>query len=168
MHEMQPFIEALQRILGEAITAYEDLLAIQRVEKQLLLTRELEAFLTNLHAKDQALRAIAAIEARRQALVEQLAPLLHLPDIAITLQQLSVQVPEPYAGVMRQYRLRLQQLLREVQRSSRENARLVRDSLLLVEEALAFCANLLPTTPTYQSSGTFLSAVRGRLLSGTV
>jgi flagellar biosynthesis/type III secretory pathway chaperone len=168
MHETQTLIEALQDIIREEMTAYEDLLVIQHVEKQLLLTRELEAFLANLHAKNQTLRAIAEIEARRQALVKQLAPLLHLPDIAITLQQLSVQVPEPYAGVMRQYRMRLQRLLKEVQRSSRENARLVRDSLTLVEEALAFCTNLLPATPTYQPSGTFPATVRGRLLSGTV
>jgi len=168
MHEMQTLIEAVQGILREAITAYEDLLAIQQVEKQLLVTRELEAFLANLQAKDQALRTIAEIEVRRQALVKHLAPLLHLPDTAITLQQLSVRVPEPYAGVMRQYRMRMQRLLREVHRSSCENARLVRDSLTLVEEALAFFANLLPSTPTYQPSGTFFSTVRGRLLSGTV
>jgi hypothetical protein len=168
MHEMQTLIEAVQGILHEAITAYEDLLAIQQVEKQLLVTRELEAFLANLQAKDQTLRTIAEIEVRRQALVKHLASLLHLPDTAITLQQLSVRVPEPYAGVMRQYRMRMQRLLREVQRSSSENARLVRDSLALVEEALAFFAHLLPSTPTYQPSGTFLSTVRGRLLSGTV
>jgi FlgN protein len=168
MHEMQTLIEAVQGILHEAITAYEDLLAIQQVEKQLLVTRELEAFLANLQAKDQTLRTIAEIEVRRQALVKHLASLLHLPDTAITLQQLSVRVPEPYAGVMRQYRMRMQRLLREVQRSSSENARLVRDSLALVEEALAFFAHLLPSMPTYQPSGTFLSTVRGRLLSGTV
>ena len=168
MHQTLTLIEALQGILREAITAYEDLLALQRVEKQLLVTRQLEAFLANLQAKDQTLRTIADIEARRQAQVQHLASVLHLPDTAITLQQLSVRVPEPYAGVMRQYRMCLQRLLREVQRSSGENARLVRDSLTLVEEALAFFTNLLPVTPTYQPSGTFVSTVPGRLLSGTV
>jgi flagellar biosynthesis/type III secretory pathway chaperone len=168
MHDTQTLIEALHDILREEIIAYEDLLAIQRVEKQLLVARELETFLANLQAKDQTLRTIAEIEARRQTLVKHLALLLHLPDRAITLQQLSVRVPEPYAGVMRQYRVRLQRLLREVQHSSSENARLVRDSLTLVEESLAFFASLLPATPTYQPSGTLLATVRGRLLSGTV
>jgi hypothetical protein len=69
---------------------------------------------------------------------------------------------------MRQYRTRLQRLLDDVQRSSGENARLVQDSLALIEETLRFFASVLPVTPTYQPSGTFLPTTRGRLVSGTV
>jgi hypothetical protein len=168
MHESEKYITALEAILLDEITAYEHLLAIQQAEKQLLIAHELEAFVGNLQAKEQTLRAIADFEERRQTLVKQLAPLLHLPEPAISLQQLSTRVPEPHAGTMRQYRTRLQRLLRDVQRSSGENAWLVRDSLALIEEALGFVGSLLPTTPTYQPSGTFAATIRGRLLSGTV
>ena len=168
MHETHILSEALQAILLEEITVYERLLTLQQTEKRLLVARELEAFLANLHAKEQALHTIAHVETQRQAIVDRLAPLLNLHDTSVTLQQLSTRLPEPYASTMRQCRQRLQQLLREVQRSSGENARLVRDALALVEEALAFFASLFPGTPTYEPSGTFPPAMRGRLLSGTV
>jgi FlgN protein len=143
-------------------------LALQQTEKRLLVARQLEAFLSNLHTKEQALHTIAQVETQRQAMVNRLAPLLNLHDTSVTLQQLSARLPEPYASTMGQCRQRLQRLLHEVQRSSGENARLVRDALALVEEALAFFASLLPSTPTYEPSGTFSPAMRGRLLSGTV
>jgi hypothetical protein len=168
MYESERYIRALEAILLDEITAYETLLAIQQAEKRLLVAHEIEAFVDNLQAKEQTLRAIADLEDRRQTLVKQLAPLLHLPDTAISLQQLSTRMPEPHARTMRQYRSRLQRLLRDVQRSSGENAWLVRDSLVLIEEALGFLGSLLPTMPTYQPSGTFAATIRGRLLSGTV
>jgi hypothetical protein len=168
MHETHTLSEALQAILLEEMAAYERLLALQQAEKHLLVARQLEAFLANLHAKEQALHTIAHVETQRQAIVSRLAPLLHLHDTSVTLHQLSVCLPEPYASTMGQCRQRLQRLLREVQRSSDENACLVRDALALVEEALAFFANLLPSTPTYKPTGSFPPAVRGRLLSGTV
>jgi uncharacterized protein YdbL (DUF1318 family) len=168
MHQTYALSEALQATLLEEMAAYERLLALQQAEKQLLVGRQLDAFLANLHAKEQALHTIAQVETQRQALVNRLAPLLHLHDTAVTLRQLSARLPEPYAGTLGQCRQRLQRLLREVQRSSGENARLVHDALALVEEALAFFASLLPSTPTYEPSGTFAPARRGRLLSGTV
>jgi hypothetical protein len=168
MHETHILSEALQAILLEEIAAYERLLALQQAEKRLLVARQLEAFLGNLHAKEQALHTITNVETQRKAMVNRLVLLLNLPDTSVTLQQLSVRLPEPYANTMGQCRQRLQRLLHEVQRSSGENARLVRDALALVEEALAFFASLLPRTPTYEPSGTFAPAMRGRLLSGTV
>ena len=168
MHDIQTLTEACNTILLEEIEAYEGLLAIQQAEKQLLGARQLEAFLANLHAKDQILQTIASLEERRQAAVHALVPLLGVATAPSTLQELSARVPEPQASTMRQYRIRLQHLLGDVQRSSGENARLVQDVLTLIEEALHFFASVLPATPTYQPSGTFPTTTRGRLVSGTV
>jgi hypothetical protein len=168
MHDIQTLVETCNAILLEEIEAYEGLLGIQQAEKQLLGARQLDAFLENLHAKEQALHTIAHLEERRQAAVNALGPLLDVDTAPSTLQELSARVPEPQASTMRQYRMRLQRLLGDVQRSSGENACLIQDSLTLIEDALRFFASVLPATPTYQSSGTFPPTTRGRLVSGTV
>jgi hypothetical protein len=168
MDDIETLVEACNTILLEEIEAYEGLLAIQQAEKRLLGARQLDAFLENLHTKEQTLRTIAFLEERRQAAVNALAPWLGVATAPSTLQELSTRVPEPQSSTMRQYRTRLLRLLDDVQRSSRENARLVYDSLALIEETLRFFASVLPATPTYQPSGTFPPATRGRLVSGTV
>jgi flagellar biosynthesis/type III secretory pathway chaperone len=167
-HDIGPLLEELQGILQGEIEAYEHLLERQQAEKQLLVARVLEPFLSHLHAKEHLLHTMSQLEQKRQQVLHRLAPLLGFPTPEMTLQQLSMCVPEPFAKTLLQYRSRLQGIIQPLQRCNRDNARLLQDSLTLINETRLFLAALAPDTPTYQRSGTFLAPTQGRLLSGTV
>jgi flagellar biosynthesis/type III secretory pathway chaperone len=167
-HDMRPLLEELQGILQAEIEAYEHLLECQQAEKQLLVARVLEPFLSHLHAKEHLLQTMGQLEQKRQQVLHRLAPLLGFPNPEVTLQQLSRRVPEPFAKTLLQYRSRLQGIIQPLQRCNRDNARLLQDSLMLIDETRRFLAALAPDSPTYQRSGTFLAPTQGRFLSGTV
>jgi hypothetical protein len=168
MPDIQPLVDELHAILQAEVEAYQHLLELQQTEKRLLVTRALEPFLTNLHAKEHRLRTLSRLEHKRQMLLQQLAPLLELPVAEVTLQQLSTRVPEPWAGALLDVRARLQDVVNSLKRCNRENARLLQDSLAFIEERLRFFTTLVPSRPTYQRSGTFSAPAQGRLLSGRV
>jgi hypothetical protein len=161
-------VDELNGTLLEEIEAYQYLLELQQAEKRLLVARTLEPFLANLQAKDRVIQTLTRLENKRQTVLCQLAPGLHLSKAAVTLRQLSTRVPEPYASTFLQHRERLQQLVTALQRCTRENARLLQDALAFIDDALAFFACLVPATPTYHPSGTFALPTQGRLLSGRV
>jgi flagellar biosynthesis/type III secretory pathway chaperone len=167
-HDFRPLLEELQGILQAEIEAYEQLLEYQQAEKQLLVARDLEPFLTHLQAKEHLLQTMSQLEHKRQQLLHRLAPLLGFPNSEVTLHQLSMRVPAPFSKTLLQYRSRLQGILQPLQRCNRDNARLLQDSLTLIDETRRFLAALVPDSPTYQRSGTFLGPRQGRLLSGTV
>ena len=168
MQDIQPLIDELQAILQAEVDAYQHLVELQQTEKRLLVTRALEPFLTNLHAKEHRLRILSRLEHRRQIVLHQLAPLLGLATAEVTLQQLSTRVAEPWAGALLDARARLQDAVHTLKRCNRDNARLLQDSLACIEERLRFFAALAPSRPTYQRSGTFSAPKQGRLLSGRV
>jgi flagellar biosynthesis/type III secretory pathway chaperone len=167
-HDVLPLLEELQGILQAEIEAYEHLLERQQAERQLLVARVLEPFLTHLQAKELLLHTLGQLEQKRQQVLRRLAPLLGFPHAEVTLQQLSMCVPEPFAKTLLQYRSRLHGIMQPLQRCNRDNARLLQDSLTLIDETRTFLAALAPDRPTYQRSGTFLAPRQGRLLSGTV
>lgn len=168
MSNRQELLKELESMLSQEIVAYEQLLQLQQSEKRLLVARALEPFLTNLHAKEHRVRAIAQLELKRQTVLQHLAPLLGLPDTNVTLQQLSTRVPEPVASALLHCRVRLQEVVHALQQCNRENARLLQDSLVLIDETLTFFAALAPNHLTYQRSGTFAPPTQGRLLAGRV
>lgn len=167
-HDIRPLLEELQGVLQAEIEAYEQLLACQQAERQLLVARVLEPFLTHLQAKEHLLQTMSQLEHKRQQVLHRLAPLLGFPHSEVTLQQLSLCVPEPFAKTLLQYRSRLQGIMQPLQRCNRDHARLLQDSLTLIDETRRFLAALAPDSPTYQRSGTFPVPRQGRLLSGTV
>jgi flagellar biosynthesis/type III secretory pathway chaperone len=168
MSQAQQLIQELDRLIVKEIDAYQQLLEHQKTEKRLLVARSLDPFLANLHAKEHLTHTIALVEKARQDLSARLAPLLGMPVSAVTLQQLSRRVDEPYASCFLHYRTVLQQLVHDLQRCNRDNARLLQDSLAIIDEALTFFASLVPADPTYHASGTFTAPMQGRLLSGRV
>lgn len=168
MDDVQSLSAALLAILHDEVYAYQHFAVLQETEKRHLVTRNLEAFLGNLHAKEHCVLGLRRLEEKRQAMVMRLAALLRLDAADVTLAQLSANVPEPAASELLASRSQLKESLDLVQRCNRDNVRLLQDSLALIKETLAFFTCLLPARLTYQRSGTFPPSTQGRLLSGRV
>ncbi len=168
MGDVTALLEELDRLLSQESVVQQQLLDGQNTEKRLLVLWSLEPLLDHLQAKEQQIRHLTLLEQKRQSVLACLAPLLHLPDADMTLEQLSARVDEPYASILLQHRARLQQLVCAVQQCNSENAMLLQDALALIGRTLVFFERFTQGNPTYHQSGKILPPTQGRLLASRV
>ena len=168
MGDVTALLEELDRLLSQESVVQQQLLDGQNTEKHLLVLWSLEPLLDHLQAKEQQIRHLTLLEQKRQSVLACLAPLLHLPDADMTLEQLSARVDEPYASILLQHRAHLQQLVHALQQCNSENAMLLQDALALIGRTLAFFEGFTQVNPTYRQSGKILPPTHGRLLASRV
>lgn len=157
---VEALLDELCSILHEELEQQENLLAVSTAQRAAIVARDAVEVELRAAAMQVIVRDVMQSEARRLAVVADLAADLQLSPRA-TLSHLAAALPEPWRGRLTFLQGRLREVMEHTRQINRENAFLLRRSLRMVDQCLRF---LQPdsTRPTahYTSNGQEPSAVR--------
>lgn len=123
----------LSKVFDDFIETYESLRSVSKNKQEALLDRDMEELESLTEEQSVLVQQLEAIEERKQELAKQ-----HLENGAsvdgLTLSRLQEAVSAPQDEMLSEKRLRLKQLIRDVQRFTRENQRLLETRMDFFEE----------------------------------
>ncbi|PID73646.1 MAG: hypothetical protein CSB33_02545 [Desulfobacterales bacterium] len=132
----------LLTILRDLSAGYTALLRLMEKEKQALIRSEPAAVAQMMTEKQERIRRLNEIEARRLDVMDGISRRLGLPVDELSLSRLAPLLPDPFPDKLPAEGDRLMNILKEVREAGRVNAVLINQSLHLVRSSMETISRL--------------------------
>ncbi len=156
-------------ILDQTEHLYQDLLAIARRERDLVMDAKVDQLSAVLAQKQNLLAQLSVLEKKRTFQMKQFAGQMQLPLQQLNLSRLAEQMPAVYAQKIQDRQAALRRIVADLGTANKENRSLLRHCLALVQGGLQFLQHWVAPPSVYGASGNINGRSEGgRFLSGTV
>lgn len=158
----QDMLTRLVAVLEEMVTAYQQLLTLLQIEKNLIIEGDIESLVPCFDEKEERLRYLNVLESKRCEVMGLIARQIAVGQRPLRLKQLLSKVKGPCHNQLRSCQVRLEALMASIAEINQINGLLVERVLGQITNLVGLLRHMATVFPTYDPSG----LLRDHLSSG--
>jgi flagellar biosynthesis/type III secretory pathway chaperone len=140
-------------ILEHEVGIYRHLLEMVRTEKDILVSANIEAIATNNRSKELMITKLRTLERSREAIMDQLLPLIGVSQGPIRLLDLALKFETEKADKLRTIHATLDLMIKRIREYNEQNEKLVQAALKTVEGSMNDLRKNLADNKVYKKKG---------------
>lgn len=150
---MEQLLNKLLVLLDDEIDLYRSLLGVYRNERDAVLAFKLEGISTTSKRKENLILKIKILEEQRKSFIGQLATILNVPALDLTITRLAEKVDIRFSRHLSSRGAQLVSILDEMVKAQEANRSLLTHSQEMVNNSMTFLQNILTPDPVYHRDG---------------